>query len=55
MVIRIVTEMFFICLYKVVRSIDPVEYAEFLEERKKIVEQQLLEVKEKREAKMLRA
>jgi len=32
-----------------------VEYAQFLEERKQVVEQQLQEIKEKREAKMLRA
>jgi len=40
---------------QVVRSLDPVEYAQFLEERKAIVEQELAELKEKSEAKMLRA
>nr|CAG4650620.1 EOG090X0I63 [Sida crystallina] len=39
---------------KVVHKLDPKEYGEFLEERKVIVEQQLKELKEKKEAKMLR-
>jgi len=40
---------------QVVKSLDPVEYAQFLEDRKGIVEQELMALKEKREAKMLRA
>jgi len=43
------------CGIQVVNSLDPQEYQEYLEERKKIVEQQLVELKEKKEAKMLRA
>lgn len=43
------------CGIEIVKDLDPKEYGEFLEERKKIVEQQLLELKEKKEAKMLRA
>ncbi|XP_021947025.1 39S ribosomal protein L11, mitochondrial-like [Folsomia candida] len=42
------------CGIQVVRSLDPKEYAEFLEERKLVVIQQLQEIKEKREAKLLR-
>jgi len=37
------------------RSIDPVEYGEFLEQRKQVVLQQLQELKDKKEAKMIRA
>ncbi|CAL8090011.1 unnamed protein product [Orchesella dallaii] len=43
------------CGIEVVKELDPKEYGEFLEERSKIVEEQLQELKEKREAKMLRA
>ncbi|XP_017953573.1 39S ribosomal protein L11, mitochondrial [Drosophila navojoa] len=42
------------CGIKVVRDLDPTEYAQFLEERKVIVEAQRRELQEKREAKMLR-
>ncbi|KAL7728925.1 hypothetical protein ACLKA6_004259 [Drosophila palustris] len=42
------------CGIKVVRDLDPTEYAQFLEERKVIVEDQRRELLEKREAKMLR-
>ncbi|XP_017874031.1 PREDICTED: 39S ribosomal protein L11, mitochondrial [Drosophila arizonae] len=42
------------CGIKVVRDLDPTEYAQFLEERKVIVEEQRRELQEKREAKMLR-
>lgn len=42
------------CGIKVVRDLDPVEYREFLLERKAIVEQQKKELQEKKEAKMLR-
>ncbi|XP_023173798.1 39S ribosomal protein L11, mitochondrial [Drosophila hydei] len=42
------------CGIKVVRDLDPTEYAQFLEERKVIVEDQRRELQEKREAKMLR-
>ena len=41
-------------LSKVVDDYDPVEYAEFLEERKLIIEKQRQELQEKREAKLLR-
>lgn len=37
-----------------VGDLDPVEYGVFLEERKRIVESQLKELQEKKEAKMLR-
>jgi len=37
------------------RDLDPKEYQDFLEERKAIVEQQLKELKELKESKMLRA
>lgn len=49
-------KLFIVILFivKVVRSLDPKEYAEFLEERKLVVIQQLQEIKEKREAKLLR-
>lgn len=39
---------------KVVPRLDPIEYAEFLRERKAIVEEQLRELDEKRQARMLR-
>jgi len=39
---------------KVVHRLDEKDYAEFLEERKKIVQQQLLELEEARQARMLR-
>lgn len=42
------------CGIEIVRDLDPVEYAQFLEERKAVVEQQKVELEEKREAKMLR-
>jgi large subunit ribosomal protein L11 len=42
------------CGIQVVRDLDPVEYGQFLEERKSVVEQQKKELLEKREAKMLR-
>ncbi|XP_030369250.1 39S ribosomal protein L11, mitochondrial [Scaptodrosophila lebanonensis] len=42
------------CGIKIVRDLDPTEYAKFLEERKVIVEDQRRELQEKREAKMLR-
>jgi hypothetical protein len=41
--------------FQIVNNLDAKEYGEFLEERKKVVEQQLQELKEKKEAKMLRA
>lgn len=52
-----VIQMAYTCGIKVVdaKDLDPKEYGEFLEERKKVIEQQLLELKEKKEAKMLRA
>jgi len=43
------------CGIEVVRELDPKEYGEFLAERKLVVEQQLQELKEQKEAKMLRA
>ncbi|CAG9136313.1 unnamed protein product [Plutella xylostella] len=42
------------CGIEVVRDLDAKEYGEFLEERKKIVEEQKKQLQEKREAKMLR-
>ncbi len=42
------------CGIQVVRDLDPVEYGQFLEDRKLIVAQQKKELDEKREAKMLR-
>lgn len=42
------------CGIQVVRDLDPTEYAEFLTERKVIIEQQKKELQEKKEAKMLR-
>ncbi|XP_055698817.1 39S ribosomal protein L11, mitochondrial [Phlebotomus papatasi] len=42
------------CGIEVVRNLDPEEYAQFLEERKLVVEDQKKELQEKREAKMLR-
>ncbi|XP_045503032.1 39S ribosomal protein L11, mitochondrial [Colias croceus] len=42
------------CGIEVVRSLDPKEYGEFLNERKAIVEEQKKVLQEKREAKMLR-
>lgn len=42
------------CGIEIVRDLDPVEYAQFLEGRKAVVEQQKVELDEKREAKMLR-
>ncbi|XP_041969352.1 39S ribosomal protein L11, mitochondrial [Aricia agestis] len=42
------------CGIQVVKELDPQEYAEFLEERKRVIEEQKKELQEKREAKMLR-
>ncbi|XP_059613810.1 large ribosomal subunit protein uL11m [Phlebotomus argentipes] len=42
------------CGVEVVRELDPEEYAQFLEERKAIIEEQRRELQEKREAKMMR-
>lgn len=42
------------CGIQVVRDLDPIEYGQFLEDRKSVVEQQKKELQEKREAKMLR-
>lgn len=42
------------CGIKVVYNLDEEEYRQFLEERKRIVEQQLKELDDKRQAKMLR-
>lgn len=39
---------------RVVHKLDPKEYSEFLEERKKIVAQQIAQLEEKRQEKMLR-
>jgi len=39
---------------KIVDHIDPVEYGKFLEERKRIVEEELAEIKAAKEAKLLR-
>jgi large subunit ribosomal protein L11 len=38
----------------VVKSIDPEEYGKFLQERKVVVDQQIKELEEKKQAKMLR-
>jgi len=48
--------IWFDCIYffQIVNNLDPTEYGEFLNGRKLVVEQQLLELKEKKEAKMLR-
>lgn len=43
------------CGVEVVRDLDPEEYRRFLDHRKIVVEQQKIELAEKREAKMLRA
>lgn len=45
----------FLIFWKIVRDLDPKEYQEFLEERKKVVQDQLQALKEKKEAKMIRA
>jgi len=42
------------CGIEVVAKLDAVDYAEFLSERKTLVEEQLKELQEKKEAKMLR-
>nr|CAD7197469.1 unnamed protein product [Timema douglasi] len=42
------------CGIEIVRDLDPVEYEEFLEQRKVIVENQQKELQEKKEARMLR-
>lgn len=42
------------CGIEVVRHLDPVEYAQFLEDRKVIIAQQRKELDEKKEARMLR-
>lgn len=42
------------CGIQVLRNLDAEEYGEFLKERKIVVEQQMKELQEKREAKMLR-
>ena len=42
------------CGIEVVRHLDPVEYAQFLEDRKAIIAQQRKELDEKKEARMLR-
>lgn len=42
------------CGIKIERDLNADEYGNFLEERKKIVEEQKIELQEKREAKMLR-
>lgn len=42
------------CGIEVVRELDAVEYGQFLEERKEIVDQQKKELEEKKQAKMLR-
>ncbi|KAJ8880796.1 hypothetical protein PR048_017267 [Dryococelus australis] len=42
------------CGIEVVKELDPVEYGQFLEERKIIVEDQLKELQEKKEARILR-
>ena len=39
---------------KIVDKIDPIEYGKFLEERAKIVEEELAEIKAAKEAKLLR-
>lgn len=42
------------CGIKIVKELNAEDYGKFLEERKKIVEEQKRELQEKREAKMLR-
>ena len=42
------------CGIKVVDKLDPIEYGKFLEERNKIVEQELADIKAAKEAKLLR-
>jgi large subunit ribosomal protein L11 len=42
------------CGIEVVKHLDPVEYGQFLEERKIIIERQKRELEEKKEARMLR-
>lgn len=42
------------CGVQVVHRLDEIDYAQFLEERKKTVDQQLAELEEKRQARMLR-
>lgn len=43
------------CGIEIVKDLDPNEYAQFLEERKAVVEEQKKELQEKKEAKLLRA
>jgi len=43
------------CGIKIVDQLDPIEYGKFLDERKKIVEQELAEIKAAKGAKLLRA
>jgi len=43
------------CGIKIVDKLDPIEYGKFLEERAKIVEQELADIKAAKEAKLLRA
>ncbi|XP_063221931.1 large ribosomal subunit protein uL11m [Bacillus rossius redtenbacheri] len=42
------------CGIEVVRELDPEEYGQFLEERRTVVEEQLKELQEKKEARLLR-
>jgi large subunit ribosomal protein L11 len=42
------------CGIEIVKHLDPVEYGQFLEERKIIIERQKKELEEKKEARMLR-
>ena len=42
------------CGIKIVDKLDPIEYGKFLEERNKIVEQELADIKAAKEAKLLR-
>lgn len=42
------------CGIKIVRDLDPIEYQQFLEERKIVIDDQKRELQEKKEAKMLR-
>lgn len=42
------------CGIEIVRDLDPEEYGRFLAERKAVVDQQKVDLQEKREAKMLR-
>ncbi|XP_050703175.1 39S ribosomal protein L11, mitochondrial-like [Eriocheir sinensis] len=42
------------CGIEIVKDLDPKEYGEFLEERKSVIEEQLRELQEKKEAKLLR-